>query len=429
MMVGSAHFVTGLFAAGIGVIFFFADRQTRSSRALALCLFALGLRLFLDPFEARGTGHTPAWVVIAAAVFESLSLVAGIEWVRRIAENVTRLRRTVNVLLRLGQALGVIYGGMVIGYVLIAPAAATSNVTGMFRVRGYEWAIFAPIIGSSAGLTGLALLLLRFLRTDPAESLRLRAFAFAAPFLLAGLVVREDWVPVTVAFGLLCVFAGAVAYLIVQSQRGQFMSQFLSPEVARQVQIEGLARVLQRERRQVSVLFCDLRGFTAYARERSSGEVMGLLEAYYRAVGEAAGRHGGTVKDHAGDGVMILMNAPLNLKDYEWKAAQLGLELAWRVRAELAVMGVHLGLGVGIASGEVSVGAIKGAGRLEYVAVGATVNLAARLCQRAEGGEVLVDARTHAALQGHKDLQALEREPESLKGFDAPVPVYALVGD
>ena len=104
---------------------------------------------------------------------------------------------------------------------------------------------------------------------------------------------------------------------------------------------------------------------------------------------------------------------------------RLALELMCEAQPLLQREG-NLGLGIGIATGHLTVGAIQGAGRLEYVAVGTAVNLAARLCQRAEAGEVLCDRRTQEALQDQPEFPAQAREPEQFKGFDAPMPVYAL---
>jgi class 3 adenylate cyclase len=293
------------------------------------------------------------------------------------------------------------------------------------RLSGLEWAIFTPVLGSSILLSAIAVVMLLVVSADPVECGRLRALIISTPFLLGGLALAERFVPISIAVGLLIFLGGTVRYYIVQAQRGEFMSQFLSPEVARVVNLQGMSQLTRRERRQLSVVVCDLRGFTRFASERVSDEVMDLLQRFYRLAGEVAARHGGTVKDHAGDGLLILVGAPLPVKDHAQAAARLALELMREAQPLLRHEG-ELGLGIGVASGHLTVGAIQGAGRLEYVAVGNAVNLAARLCQRAEAGEVLCDRRTHEALLDLPGLSALTREPERFKGFDDPLPVYAL---
>jgi adenylate cyclase len=158
--------------------------------------------------------------------------------------------------------------------------------------------------------------------------------------------------------------------------------------------------------------------------------VIGILREYYDAVGAAAATCGGTIKDQAGDGVLILVGAPIAFSDH----AQRALELAHRIRSVgIALTSrwsnpeMQLGVGVGVASGFATVGVIGGASRLEYTAVGAPVNLASRLCAEASHGEVLVDARTTelagASLQNGKlhAGQALQ-----LKGFELPMQSYVL---
>lgn len=420
--------VVGLFATGFAAIFFFADRQGRSTRALSLNLALIGLRLLLTPWER--TSDSPVLSALLCAVVEVGSILAGMEWVRRVAETATqKLGRTINALLRAAQILVLVYGGLMLGYILLAPEQATSDLPGLFRVRALEWAVFAPVLGTAALLAGLAIAFLLFTRTDPVESIRLRALLLAAPFFFSGLVISQSLIPLLMSVGLLIYLAGAVRYLIVLGQRGQFMGQFLAPEVARVLRVQGMEQVLRRERRMVSALFCDLRGFTAYTQERSSEDVMNLLERYYEAVGAAAAEQGGTVKDHAGDGVLVLFGAPVAQKDHAGRAVGLGLALVEQVLPQLRQWAPGLGLGVGIASGVVSAGAIRGAGRLEYVAVGPAINLAARLCQRAGDGELLLDQSSRQPLDARLGVRFTVCEALAMKGFEDAVRVHRLRPD
>jgi len=178
------------------------------------------------------------------------------------------------------------------------------------------------------------------------------------------------------------------------------------------------------------VVCCDLRGFTAFTAATSSRKVIAILREYYDAVGAAAAECGGTIKDQAGDGVLILVGAPIPMPDH----AQRALRLAGRIRrsgmeitqrwsdAEL-----RLGVGVGAASGFVTVGVIGGASRLEYTAVGPAVNLASRLCAEAAHGEVLIDQRSIELLGGEAQRHRLSPgEALQLKGFQQPVQSYTL---
>lgn len=421
-----AYAVIALLTAGTGLVYFWADRANRIGRPLALSLVVLGARLFLDVFDLDRADQV--LFLLLATSLESIAILAGIEWGLRIGKTAKiALGRAAQALFRASQILALVYWLLALGYAYFFPELAAADEAGVFKVRGIEWAIFAPVLGSSMLCSTLAIGMLLLARIDKAEAIRLRALLLAAPFLLSAMVIADAYIPITVAIGLLIYLYGTLQYLVIQGQRGHFMSQFLSPEVAGVVRSQGLSKVLQRERRPLSVVVCDLRGFTGYAREHDSGKVMSLLERYYNVVGEVASEFGGTIKDHAGDGVLILVGAPLSLKDHARRAALMSLEIMRRVPPVLQAAGTDLGFGVGVATGKATVGAIRGAGRLEYVAVGTPVNLAARLCSRAAAGEVLSDDRTQDALSPEDAVTATAREPEQLKGFPDPVPVFALV--
>lgn len=161
------------------------------------------------------------------------------------------------------------------------------------------------------------------------------------------------------------------------------MSRFLSPQVAALVNREGLHAAMREDCHELSIVCCDLRGFTAFAGGHSSQDVLDLLREYYDAVGDAALEVEGTIKDYAGDGVLVLVlvlvGAPMQFDDH----AACAVNLAARVREAVVEIidkwstNEHpLGVGVGVASGMVTVGVIGGEGRLEYAAVDQPVNLA-----------------------------------------------------
>lgn len=422
---GSAFWVVALMAAGIGGIFLWTDWNNRPSRALALCLLMIGLRLALAPV-VRAPGESGFWAYqIACRIVETASILAGIDWGRRIALDASRWRRTVSVLFRVSQGIALLYGIGIIVYLFVAPDDASREAAGFVRMHGWGW-LFIPVLAVAVLLSAIALTFVLFTRNDPVESVRVRALIFAAPFLLGALVLGLKWIPLAISVGLLIFLWGSVRYLIVQGQRAQSMKQFVSPEVARMLSVKGMAETMKRERRQLSVVICDLRGFTAYAGDQDSDEVVGMLERYYRVVGKVAAEYRGTVKDHAGDGVLILVGAPLPDRKHAQHAVKLALALSERVSTMLEGARVPLGIGVGVASGPTTIGALRGAGRLEYAAVGTAVNLAARLCQRAGDGIVLIDETTRAAL-GEDPAWLIDKQPpEPFKGFAEPVPVYAL---
>lgn len=418
----AAFHVVGLFTTGLGLIFFATDRHSRASRALALSFIVLGARLLFAPLEIAQPSVT---LNAIARVLEAVCIIAAMEWARRIVDSVRRgLRRAANGLILAAQILVVIYAGLSLGYLALDPAEATTGAAGFFRVRAIEWAVFAPVLGTAILLSTIAILLLLFGGSDPAEAIRLRALLVSSPFLFAALLVQPAAVPLCITLGLLIFLFGAVRYLMVMGRRGQLMSQFLAPEVARLMRTQGADKVLKRERKTLSAVFCDLRGFTAYTAARDTQAVVALLEQYYAVVGAAAAELGATVKDHAGDGVLLLLGAPVAQKDHAARALRLALLVRERLPPLLAAEG--LGLGIGIASGEATVGAIQAAGRLEYVAVGPVINLASRLCQGAMDGEVLMDATTRQALDSDQAARFTARPDESLKGIEGAVMLYAL---
>jgi adenylate cyclase len=423
-----AFLILGMMTTGVALIFIATDFRSGTSRALSLCIGAIGANVLSTVVQHRGGLLSPVGFEAVRAMLETVSVLAGIEWGRRIGEtaSVGRWRTTVNVLFRVAQGMTVGFGVTRLAYVAVAPGQATAHSAGVFHTSGLEFALFAPLLGTAMLLALIAIVMLLFVRTDPAESVRLRALVASSPFTLMALVLEDRLVAISLTIGLLIFLLGSMRYLTIQGRRGQFMSQFLSPEVARLMRAKKAEAVLRRERRRLTVVVCDIRGFTAYARTRDSDEVAAVLEEFYRTVGSVTARHRGTVKDHAGDGVLILVGAPLAIEDHAAVALALADDVIREARPILRARSPDLGLGVGVATGNTTIGAIQGAGRLEYVAVGNAVNLAARLCQRAADGEILLDEGTRRALGTPAQATISARAPEPLKGFSEPIPVFAL---
>jgi class 3 adenylate cyclase len=210
----------------------------------------------------------------------------------------------------------------------------------------------------------------------------------------------------------------------VERQRME-LSRFLSPQVAELVSSPDGERLLAGHRGYISVMFCDLRGFTSYAETAEPEELLEVLRAYHEALGELIPRYGGTLEHFAGDGVMVFFNDPLPVEDHELQAVRMAVasqerfaELAegWRKR------GTELGLGIGIASGYATLGRIGFEGRYDYAALGRVTNLAARLSTNAAAGQTLISQRVHAAVEG-----SVTAEPVGeldLKGFAQPVRAF-----
>ncbi|TMJ93814.1 MAG: GAF domain-containing protein, partial [Actinobacteria bacterium] len=191
----------------------------------------------------------------------------------------------------------------------------------------------------------------------------------------------------------------------VDRQRAE-LARFLSPEVAKLITSEHGEHLLAGHRGYISVLFCDLRDFTAFADTAEPEELLQVLREYHSTIGALIPQHHGTLEHFAGDGLMVFFNDPAPVDDHELHAVTLALE-ARRRFADLAATwrkhGVDLGLGVGIAAGYATLGRIGFEGRYDYGALGRVTNLAARLSTRATPGQILISPRIFAAVEGVVD--------------------------
>jgi class 3 adenylate cyclase len=206
------------------------------------------------------------------------------------------------------------------------------------------------------------------------------------------------------------------------------LKRFFSPHLAELIIRGGADDPLKTHRREVTVVFLDLRGFTAFAETAEPEEVMGVLREYHAEMGKLILAHEGTLERFTGDGMMIFFNDPLPVPDAGLRAARMAAEMQDRV-STLTVkwrrLGYELGLGIGIAKGFATIGGIGFEGRWDYGAIGTVTNLAARLCGEAKGGEILVSTRLAAELEDIAETEELA--PLTLKGFARPVPALKLV--
>ncbi len=203
------------------------------------------------------------------------------------------------------------------------------------------------------------------------------------------------------------------------------LKRFLPPQLAQLIVTSGNESVLESHRREVTVLFCDLRGFTAFAEVAEPEEVMVVLREYHTALGVLIDKFEGTVERFAGDGLLVLFNDPLPCPEPSIRAVQMAVEMRDAV-TELAAkwrhFGHQLGFGIGIAHGFATLGCIGFEGRFQYSATGKVANLASRLCDEALSGEILVDANALSAVQALADVEL--RGELALKGFSRPVKAF-----
>ena len=205
------------------------------------------------------------------------------------------------------------------------------------------------------------------------------------------------------------------------------LKRFFSPQLAEAILTGGADNPLASHRREVTVVFLDLRNFTAFAETSEPEEVMRVLREFHTEMGKLILEHGGTLERFTGDGMMIFFNDPVVVPDPAARALHMAVAMRERVNEMSIVWGKHgydLSLGIGIAQGYATIGAIGFEERLDYGAVGAVTNLAARLCGEAKGGQILTNRKTLSQFE-----QLVEAEPigeVSLKGFAKPISVYSI---
>ena len=431
----TAPVIVALLAVGMALAFVLADRRSPTSQAQAAFLAFTGIAIAIEvlwvvPMRLR-EGVVPWEGVLVLP--QVLSFVYAYEWVLHVRGTIASNNLNTkgpDQMLRIAQGLALAYGAAAIAF----PQWRAEHFSNLVLDPGEKihptfWIFFTPMaLSMLLGTAGTLFTLNR--RPDRAESRRLVAFALGGPVMAAGVVLPTHIAPLMTTIGLLALLIGSVQYHVTQGQRAQFLSRFLAPQVAELVTRRGLKSATDEKTLELSVVSCDLRGFTAFTANTSSKRVIAILRQYYDAVGQAATSCGGTIKDQAGDGVLILVGAPIPFEDHAMRA----LELARQIRMLGLALSqqwsndeMQLGVGVGVASGFATVGVIGGASRLEYTAVGSPVNLASRLCSEASHGEVLVDARTVELVGSAEATSRLHSgNTLQLKGFALPVQSYVL---
>jgi class 3 adenylate cyclase len=213
-----------------------------------------------------------------------------------------------------------------------------------------------------------------------------------------------------------------------QVERLERLKRFFSPQLAELIVNGDADDPLKTHRRELTVVYVDLRGFTAFAESAEPEEVMEILHEYHAAMGELILEYEGTLEHFAGDGMMIFFNDPVPVENPGERAARMALAMRERVsdlKIKWRKLGHDLDFGVAVAQGYATIGAIGFEGRWEYGAIGSVPNLAARLCGEAKPGEILVPQRLLGKLENI--VEAESAGELTLKGFHRPVPAYNIL--
>ncbi len=420
----------GGLASCLGVIFLLLDRRSRGNVAIAFFFILAGVNAWTTPLLAGQVDPDNITLLERLHILLEMGCVVSVSlYIRELIETAQatpRARKAVLGAVRIGYVLagvGALLGALMPVERLNEFSLALDGV-GALRNDGF-W-VFAGLwilvdINSLVAWIGLATQ-----RLDPGERSRALAFASSVPFITAAtyLPVRLTLAAFTIT--LVITLYGIFRYLLVQGERAAFLSRFLSPQVAELVRLRGLDAVMQPQELELSVVCIDFRGFTSYTEAIPTQATIDLISDYHEAIAEVVAEHDGMIKDYAGDGILILVGAPIARSDHAGAAlviARGSMFAAQRVTGRWAT-GIHpLGVGIGVASGRVTVGAIGEIARMDYTAVGTPVNLAARLCGAAADGEILLDAATAAAAP---DAGLEPRGEIELKGLSTPLPVFAV---
>lgn len=422
----------GLAGIGVAVAYVVGDPRSPATRALAFAVGVVGLANASYP--AQHVLHPDGrdiWWLVRLPVLDALVMCALLVWMLRVARASQSAQRASHAI----QLCVVAFGAVTALYLVLGALLPTERMTRFMFCMGSPsgcgtgsfW-IFAIPVGIMGSLLVMVGVLVYLQNVDRAERVRIICVALAAPWFFANYVLPAGYNVLTSLPGLFIFLVGGVRYQTIRGERGQFLSRFLSQEVVDDVSRHGLAHTMQPQKVELTVVSVDLRGFTNFSAAHDSSSVMELIGEYYEAVGQVVASYHATIQAYAGDGITILVGAPLAMPDH----AARGLALSYEaLRAAISVTqqwgkpACPLGAGIGVASGIVTVGAIEASTRMEYTGTGPAQNLAARLCDIARAGEVLVDART-VELAGADWLQP--RGPVLLKGI-GEVPHYAGVLD
>lgn len=220
-----------------------------------------------------------------------------------------------------------------------------------------------------------------------------------------------------------------VAEQIAELERVGRLRRFFSPQLANLIVSGGAEDPLKSHRREITVVYLDLRGFTAFAEVAEPEEVMGVLREFHQVAGKLVLEYEGTLEHFTGDGMTVLFNDPVPIPNPAERAVRMALairERVGRMSDDWSKRGYELSLGIGIAQGFATIGAIGFEGRLDYSAIGTVTNLASRLCGEAAGDEILISQRVLAGVENFIDVEP--QQVLNLKGFHRPIISYRVRG-
>ena len=203
------------------------------------------------------------------------------------------------------------------------------------------------------------------------------------------------------------------------------LRRFLPPQVADLIVASGAEKQLESHRREITALFCDLRGFTGFSESSDPEDVMALLREYHAAIGEIINKYGGTLERYAGDGVMVVFNDPIPVDNPALQAVLMAIDMRTAIGELIEKwrkLGHDIGFGIGIAHGFATLGTIGFEGRFDYAAIGTVSNVASRLCDEAKPGQILISPRVLMAVE--KDIAVEQVGDFALKGIRRPLTAY-----
>ena len=216
-----------------------------------------------------------------------------------------------------------------------------------------------------------------------------------------------------------------VADQVSEIERMGRLRRFLPPQVADLIVASGAEKQLESHRREITALFCDLRGFTGFSESSDPEDVMALLREYHAAIGEIINKYGGTLERYAGDGVMVVFNDPIPVENPALQAVLMAIDMRSAIGTLIEKwrrLGHEIGFGIGVAHGFATLGTIGFEGRFDYAAIGTVSNVASRLCDEAKPGQILISPRVLMAVE-----DAISVEPVGefkLKGISRPLATY-----
>jgi len=219
-----------------------------------------------------------------------------------------------------------------------------------------------------------------------------------------------------------------VADQVSEIERMSRLRRFLPPQVADLIVASGTEKQLESHRREITALFCDLRGFTGFSESSDPEDVMSLLRDYHEAIGRIIIKYGGTLERFAGDGVMVIFNDPVPVENPALQAVLMALDMRTALEALMVkwrALGHDLGFGIGIAHGFATLGTVGFEGRRDYAAIGTVSNVASRLCDEAKPGQIFISPRVLLAVD-----KAVTFEPVgefALKGLRRSMMTYNVI--